>query len=321
MTTLFHCAKLVTESREKSDNFPLPNKKEVLSMQKIIAFFMSIIAFIMSLFGITPKTPGVTAYQDLAYGSVSQSQKLDLYLPERDDKNVGLIVYIHGGAWQSGDKKELTETAKGVTRDFGYATASLNYRMLGEKATYVEMLEDIGSALTLIKQKAEENGYSIKSCGLIGYSAGAHLSLLYGFKNHSVSPIRVAYVSSLAGPTDLTDPNFYQNEALAPILGSLAGVSGLTADNYTQYMTELLAASPISYAAADVPKTILCHGTADDIVPYSNAQRLDCALENAGASYRLITFEGDNHGLGTDTASSDLYYQTLVEWSKTAFGY
>lgn len=283
---------------------------------------MSIIAFIMSLFGIAPKTPGVNAYQDLAYGTTSQSQKLDLYLPERDDKNVGLIVYIHGGAWQSGDKKELTETAKGVTRDFGYATASLNYRMLGEKATYTEMLEDISAALALIKQKAEESGYTVKSCGLIGYSAGAHLSLLYGFKNHAVSPIPIAYISSLAGPTDLTDPNFYQNEALAPILGNLAGVSGLTADNYTAYTKELLAASPVSYAAADVPKTILCHGTADDIVPYSNAQRLDTALENAGASYMLITFEGANHGvLGEDTASSDLYYQTLIEWSRAAFGY
>lgn len=291
-------------------------------MQKIIAFFMSIIAFIMSLFGLTPKTPGVTAYKDLAYGSASVSQKLDLYLPERDDKNVGLIVYIHGGAWQSGDKKELTETAKGVTRDFGYATASLNYRMLGEKATYVEMLEDIQSALTLIRQKAEESGYTIKCCGLIGYSAGAHLSLLYGFKNHAVSPIPVAYVSSLAGPTDLTDPNFYKLEGIAPLLGNLAGVGGVTNENWQNCKPELLKVSPVSYAASDVPKTILCHGTADEIVPYSNAQILSQALSDVGASYMLITFEGANHGvLGEDSASSNLYYQTLVEWSKTAFGY
>ena len=291
-------------------------------MQKIIAFFMSIIAFIMSLFGLTPKTPGVSEYKDLAYGSVSSSQKLDLYLPERDDKNVGLIVFIHGGGWQSGDKKELTETAKGVTRDFGYATASLNYRMLGEKATYKEMLEDIQAALALIKQKAQENGYTIKCCGLIGYSAGAHLSLLYAYKNRDVSPIPIEYVSSLAGPTDLTDPNFYQNEGLAALLGGVSGVSGLTADNRDNYSAELLAASPVFYVDANVPKTVLCHGTADDIVPYSNAQILSQKLSDAGASYMLITFEGANHGvLGEASASSDLYYQTLIEWSKTAFGY
>lgn len=291
-------------------------------MQKIIAFFMSIIAFFMNLFGLTPKTPGVTEYKDLAYGSVSESQKLDLYLPEREDKNVGLIVYIHGGAWQSGDKKELTETAKGITRDFGYATASLNYRMLGEKATYVEMLDDIQSALSFIRQKAEENGYKIKCCGLIGYSAGAHLSLLYAFKNVGSYPIPVSYVSSLAGPTDLTDPNFYKNEAIAPLLGSLAGVSGVTAENYEGYAQELLKASPVSYVSADVPKTILCHGTADDIVPYSNAQILSEKMNSAGAFCKFITFEGANHGvLGEDTASSELYYNTLIEWSKTDFGY
>lgn len=291
-------------------------------MQKIIAFFMSIIAFIMSLFGLAPKTPGVTAFKDLAYGSVSSSQKIDLYLPERDDKNVGLIVYIHGGGWQSGDKKELTETAKGVTRDFGYATASLNYRMLGEKATYKEMLEDIQAALNLIKQKAQENGYTIKCCGLIGYSAGAHLSLLYAYKNQGMYPISVEYVASLAGPTDFTDPNFYNVEGIAPLLGGVAGVSGITADNWQNYKPELLAASPVSYVNAAVPKTMLCHGTADDIVPYSNAQILSEKLAQAGASNMLITFEGANHGmLAESSASADLYYQTLIEWSKTAFGY
>ena len=291
-------------------------------MQKIIAFFMSIIAFIMSLFGLTPKTPGVTEFKDLAYGSVSSSQKLDLYLPERDDKTVGLIVYIHGGGWASGDKKEMDETAKGVTRDFGYATASLNYRMLDEKATYIEMLEDIQSALAFIKQKAQENGYTIKCCGLIGYSAGAHLSLLYAYKNQGMYPIPVDYVASLAGPTDLSDPNFYKVEGVETLLGGVAGVSGLTADNYRDYEQELLAASPVSYVSATVPKTILCHGTADEIVPYTNAQILSQRLSDAGASYLLITFEGANHGvLAESSASADLYYQTLVEWSKTAFGY
>ncbi|MGN1195068.1 MAG: alpha/beta hydrolase fold domain-containing protein [Acutalibacteraceae bacterium] len=291
-------------------------------MQKIIAFFMSIIAFIMSLFGLTPKTPGVTAYKDLAYGSVSVSQKLDLYLPERDDKNVGLIVYIHGGAWQGGDKSELTETAKSVTQNNGYATASLNYRMLGEKATYVEMLEDIQSALGFIKQKAQESGYTIKSCGLIGYSAGAHLSLLYAYKNRDVSPIPVAYAASLAGPTDLTDPNFFDADWKVQCGGALAGVSGITLDNWQDYKTELLKASPVSYVDASVPKTLLCHGTADDTVPYSNAIILSEKLDSVRASYKLITFEGKNHGnLGEDTVSSDLYYQTLIEWSKTDFGY
>ncbi len=295
--------------------------EEVDFMQQIIAFFMAIIAFLLNLFGLGPKTPGVTVYKDLAYGS-SNSQKLDLYLPERDNKEIGLIVYIHGGAWQSGDKKELTETAKSVTQNYGYAAASINYRMLGEKATYVEMLEDIQAALALIGQKAQEDGYTIRSCGLIGYSAGAHLSLLYAYKNHAVSPISIAYVGSLAGPTDLTDPNFYQNEGLAPLLGNLAGVSGVTVENWQDYKQELLAASPVSYVAADVPKAVLCHGTADSIVPYTNAQILDAKLTAVGAPHLFITFEGADHGvLAEDTPSSDLYYQTIIQWSNEAFGY
>ncbi len=283
---------------------------------------MSIIAFIMSLFGLALKTPGVTEFKDLAYGSVSSSQKLDLYLPERDDKNIGLIVYIHGGAWQGGDKSSDTETAKGVTRDFGYATASLNYRMLGEKATYVEMLEDIGLALRAVKQKAQENGYTITSCGLIGYSAGAHLALLYSYKNYNTSPITIAYAASLAGPTDLTDPNFFDAEWKVQCGGALVGAYDMTLDNWQSYEQQLLSASPVSYVSPSVPATILCHGTADATVPYSNAITLAEKLNAVGAQYKFIPFEGKDHGnLGEDTASSDLYYQTLVEWSKTAFGY
>ncbi|MGN1443280.1 MAG: alpha/beta hydrolase fold domain-containing protein [Acutalibacteraceae bacterium] len=291
-------------------------------MQKIIAFFMSIIAFIMSLLGLTPKTPGVTAYQDLAYGTVSSSQKLDLYLPERDDKNVGLIVFIHGGAWQSGDKKELADTAKSVTKNYGYATASLNYRMLGEKATYAEMLEDIHAALGFIKQKAEESGYSIKTCGLIGYSAGAHLALLYAYKNDTVSPISIAYVTSLAGPTDLTDPNFFDAEWKVQCGGALIGADGITLENWQDYKAELLKASPVSYVDQNVPKTLLCHGTADKTVPYSNAVILSEKLSAVGAAYTLIPFEGADHGLLDDSMeATDLFYQTFFEWSKTAFGY
>ena len=291
-------------------------------MQKIIAFFMSIIAFIMSLFGLTPKTPGVYEYKDLAYGSVSSSQKLDLYLPERDDKNIGLIVFIHGGAWQSGDKKELGDTAKNITKNYGYATASLNYRMFGEKATYIEMLEDIHAALGFIKQKAEEVGYSIKTCGLIGFSAGAHLSLLYAYKNYTVSPISIAYVTSLAGPTDLTDPNFCDAEWKVQCGGALIGADGITLENWQDYKAELLKASPVSYVDQNVPKTLLCHGTADKTVPYSNAVILSEKLSAIGAAYTLIPFEGADHGLLDDgMEATDLFYQTFFEWSKTAFGY
>ncbi len=49
--------------------------------------------------------PGIQAreYYDIAYDTLSQSQKLDLYLPETGEGPFPLIMFIHGGGWSAGD--------------------------------------------------------------------------------------------------------------------------------------------------------------------------------------------------------------------------
>src|SRR4051812_42106774 len=49
--------------------------------------------------------PGVVAHRDLKYGDGSPAQMLDIYLPEKLDQPLPLVIYIHGGGWSGGDKK------------------------------------------------------------------------------------------------------------------------------------------------------------------------------------------------------------------------
>ena len=49
---------------------------------------------------------------NLAYASQSEAQRLDLYLPPDAEPPLPLLVFIHGGAWMAGDKRN--EYAAGV---------------------------------------------------------------------------------------------------------------------------------------------------------------------------------------------------------------
>ena len=44
---------------------------------------------------------------DLPYASLSQSQKLDIYLPEQGDGPFPVILHIHGGGFAIGDKRDI----------------------------------------------------------------------------------------------------------------------------------------------------------------------------------------------------------------------
>src|SRR5262245_6421633 len=83
--------------------------------------------------------PGVTAHRDLEYVKDGHERhKLDLYLPEKADGPLPVIVWVHGGGWRQGDKRggpALPFAAR------GFAVASINYR-LSPHAPFPAQIED-----------------------------------------------------------------------------------------------------------------------------------------------------------------------------------
>lgn len=45
-------------------------------------------------------------FLDLPYGNESKAQVLDLYLPENGSKPYPVLIYIHGGGFALGDKRD-----------------------------------------------------------------------------------------------------------------------------------------------------------------------------------------------------------------------
>ncbi len=283
---------------------------------KIIAFFMSIIAFLAALFGGggTNNKDKYKEFLDLSYGADSQ-QNYDLYLPTGRGSTLGLILYIHGGAWTAGDKAVYQSVIREVAANYGYAAASINYRFLTRGVTMQDILDDVNSAVSAIYDKAKAEGYTLKKMITTGMSAGAHLALMYAYHTPADAKIEPVAVGSQCAPTDLSDPNFYadgmlfQNDYLQ-LVASIVG-QDVTNEVIAQFTAQY---SPVTYAANAVP-TIIAHGQKDTIVPYSNAVTLDEALTANGVGHVFITYPNSNHALESDPDCADRYTQTFIAYA------
>lgn len=288
--------------------------------EKIIAFFMSIIFAIANFFGLGAKI-NTYEYRNVSYGS-HERQVLDLNIPKDNDGEIGLVLFIHGGAWIAGDKSSYEKGVESAASSFGYAGAAINYRYIGDNVDMHDILDDIDNALRKIKEIGQENGVNINKVLLTGDSAGGHLSLLYAYSRAKTAPITPTAVVSNSGPTDLYDDNFYHNNAIGneeyiANLFSYGCGQRFAYSERDKVKDALMAVSPVNYVNADTVPTVINHGMKDSIVPYSNAQTLDALLTQYGVTHVLNAYPNSDHDLGSDSANSELANDLLIEYCNT----
>lgn len=244
----------------------------------------------------TIETPSITdtlaaaAYKDVSYGT-DEKQKLDVYLPASRNEQTRMIVIIHGGGWNSGDKSDFD----GYITEFqnrlpGYALANLNYRLIRADGNYFPTQEnDVNAAISFLKSKTGEYNTS-QNFIFMGFSAGAHLSLLQGYKHADV--LQPRGIISFFGPTDL-EKLYIDNEVSVP--GQLKFVLSATLDINPNLFFE---SSPINYVTSASAPTLMLHGDHDKLVPVEQAYTLQDKLEGLGVFNKLIVYPGKGHGWG-----------------------
>ncbi len=294
--------------------------------ERIVAFFMSIIAFFAGLFGIDmgQGSDSDYVYKNLAYGS-HERQVMDLYLPEENDGEVGLMLIIHGGAWIAGNKDEYKAALKTACNDLGFAAAAINYRYISETVDIHDIIDDIGASLGKIKETAAEKGIAINKVLLTGSSAGAHLAMLYAYSQKESAPITPAAVVSNCGPTDLSDENFFINndlgdEEFVSLLFSYACGQKFTYAERATAVEALRAVSPLYYVDENAVPTVINHGEKDTIVPYSNATAIVEKFKQYGVDYDFNSYPNSGHELGKDEENIDIADDLLYEYLMTYLG-
>lgn len=93
-------------------------------------------------------------YLDISYSDVSESQKIDIYIPPKGVGPWPVIFSIHGGGSGSGTKRgsDLEYALDGLDR--GYAVVATDYRLCGE-ATYPAAIDGLQEAIAYVHRNAE----------------------------------------------------------------------------------------------------------------------------------------------------------------------
>ena len=113
------------------------------------------------------------ARTDLAYGE-GEREKLDFF--PGGDPDGPVVIYIHGGYWQRGDKNLYSFVAEAFVRN-GVSVAILNYS-LTPSVRIGEIPPQIRKAVAWTWLNASGLGFSRDRLFVMGHSAGGHLTAM-----------------------------------------------------------------------------------------------------------------------------------------------
>ena len=239
---------------------------------------------------LTPRD-GFGVQRDLAYGP-DPRHRLDLYVPSARPVNRAIVVFVHGGGWDSGDKDQYLFVGQAFA-SLGYITAIPNYRLYPQ-VQFPEFVDDVARAVAALDRLLPAAACAGRlEVILVGHSAGAHTAAMlatdrsYLTRNHAGVDLR-AFIG-LAGPYDLPldDPG---------VVGKFENLS---------HERE---ANPVALAGATTPQTLLIHGDRDTTVGLHHTQRLKAKLERLSVPTTVRIYPNTNHTRVVGSLASSLRF-------------
>ena len=121
---------------------------------------------------------------DLAYGR-GERNRLDLFYPQDGDADGPVMLFIHGGYWQSLDKSTSSHLARGAN-ERGLTVAIPSYT-LAPAATLADIVSEIEAAANFVIERLG------RPLVVSGHSAGGHLTACLMARPESLRrPVRAA---------------------------------------------------------------------------------------------------------------------------------
>jgi len=249
----------------------------------------------------------------------------DTYYPISDGSklpgNNSVIIKIHGGSWQFGDKSlgNVLVLNKYLAAQ-GYIVFDIQYGLLDAggssfiptpeyvrgNVTLSDMVYQIGNFTKKLEAEyASIYNANLNSVYFMGGSAGGYLTALCGLGyNDPYFAGNFSHALTLKGIIPIYPPNFasryFDNEPL----------SRLISGNPTSNPTAFAKFTPSNLVDAGDPPALIYQGLRDDLVSLDNAEAIKAALISNGIDCMLLTFPFAAHA--SDLIVGNSYSQVWV---------
>ncbi len=248
-----------------------------------------------------PLPEGYRAERDVVYSVVDSNEiKLDIYYTKESAEPLPLIIWIHGGAWRSGDKRSA-RFARELLGE-GYAVASINYRLSGT-AIFPAQIIDCKAAVRWLRVHAGYYNIDPRRFAAWGGSAGSHLAALLGTAedipeweqgNFLEFSSRVQAVVDWFGPTDFSRMDDVPGQMVH--LADDSPESALIGASVRDNPEKVARANPITYVNRYNPPFQILHGKDDLLVLPNQAVLLNEAFLGVGLKPDFALLDSTGHG-------------------------
>lgn len=240
-----------------------------------------------------PEMPGTTSEVYRAVGDV----ELNMYLcnPEghtADDQRPA-IVFFFGGGWRAGSPQQFLPHCRYLA-ERGMVAAVADYRVASRHGvTADECVKDAKSAVRWLRANADRLGIDPDRIAAGGGSAGGHLAAATAtLPGHDPDP---------EGPS--AAPNALVLFNPATVLAPVDGDPMPTEEERERFEAlarrfgaEAESMSPYHHLREGLPPTIMFHGSADETVPHSTADRFCLGLRKHRARCDFVSYHDQGHG-------------------------
>lgn len=210
---------------------------------------------------------------------------------------------------QSGELKEGIAAA-GTLHDMGYAVFVLRYRA-GLRISNNAPLLDLGAAVQYITANADEFGVQAEDYAIVGYSAGGHISGLFGSAQAGYGRFGVPKPACLLLAYPVND--YFE---VKPVYHALFDADS---DDWRFYWSNVS-----DFVTSDYPPTYLWYGQNDITLNMlwlpAQCETLAKALESSGVKHKLVRYQNAPHaiGVGAGTDSEGWLYDAVAFWQEQA---
>jgi acetyl esterase/lipase len=242
----------------------------------------------------------VTRIKNVPFRRVAgRTLKLDIYHGRSDETDRPVFVYLHGGAWIMGSRREQGLPIIHHLARNGWLCFSLSYR-LSPGAGWPDHLVDVKAGLSWVRNHASEYGGDATFAVVSGGSAGGHLAAMAGLTANQPqyqpgfeeADTSVQVAVPIYGIYDMTNRLGRQSPQFLSRLVEPLVVKAYLEDEPDKFFD----ASPIDRIHKDAPTFVMPHGDRDTMSPIEEARAFARKLKTLStARVVYMEFPGAQH--------------------------